>query len=330
MADNTFNNTALSDITLAEYCAERLTRIALDIKPSSLLAYEKKYRRINAELGHKRVRDITRQDIFRLRESLAKTLSPSTVNYYISLLNTTLNDAIADDIITKNPAFRVKSIKNDRPKATETNHRALTQKEQEVLFDYLKRRDSWYYELFAFQVLTGMRIGECCALRWQDISGGFIHVHATMSQVNAGEYTVSQTTKTAAGRRDIPVNSDVETILKRQRAKLVKAFGLAAVAQCCHVFVPHRDFTALLRPTNVNCSLRWTIGRMNAEGIAFAPLSTHALRDTFATRCIEQGMQPLTLSKLMGHTKIAMTMDLYAHVMQDTKVDAMMAIHIPV
>ena len=330
MADNTFNNTALSDITLAEYCAERLTRIALDIKPSSLLAYEKKYRRINAELGHKRVRDITRQDIFRLRESLAKTLSPSTVNYYISLLNTTLNDAIADDIITKNPAFRVKYIKNDRPKAAETKHRALTQKEQDMLFSYLKRHGSWYYELFAFQVLTGMRIGECCALKWQDISGGFIHVHATMSQIGVGEYMVSPTTKTAAGRRDIPINSDVEAILKRQRAKLVKVFGLAAVAQCCHVFVPQRDFTALLHPTNVNCSLHWTIGRMNAEGISFAPLSTHALRDTFATRCIEQGMQPLTLSKLMGHTKIAMTMDLYAHVMQDTKVDAMMAIHIQV
>ena len=143
-------------------------------------------------------------------------------------------------------------------------------------------------------------------------------------------YVVSQTTKTAAGKREIPVNDRITAILKRQREKLLRTFGIHAVAAPCRIFVPRRDCGALLRPTNVNRSLQWIIKAMNREGIAFAPLSTHALRDTFATRCIEQGMQPLTLSKLLGHTKIAMTMDLYAHVMQETKVDAMRSIEISV
>ena len=321
---------AMADITLREYCDERLSRISLDIRPSSFLAYQKKYDRINAELGGKRVRDITRADVFKLRESLARTLSPSTVNYYISLLNTTLNDAIADDIITKNPAFRVKYIKDDRPKAVETNHRALTKEEQQVLFSFLKKENAWLYELFAFQVSTGMRIGECCALQWQDIYDGLIHVHATVSQVGVGKYAVSQSTKTAAGKREIPVNKGVAAILKMQRTKLAEFFGLQAVAPYCRVFVSQKDCSRLLRPTDANRSLQWMIGKMNRQGIPFEPVSSHALRDTFATRCIEQGMQPLTLSKLMGHTKIAMTMDLYAHVMQDTKVDAMLSVDIPV
>ena len=320
----------MADITLREYSTERLARIALDIKPSSLLSYQKKYRRINARLGDKRIRDITRHDVFRLREELAGALAPATVNYYISLLNTTLNDAIADGIIMKNPAFRVKQLKSTGPKATETNHRALSLDEQRLLFDYLKSADAWYYELFAFQTLTGMRIGECCALCWGDISDGLIHVHATVSQVGIGMYVVSQTTKTAAGKREIPVNDRITAILKRQREKLLRTFGIHAVAAPCRIFVPRRDCGAVLRPTNVNRSLQWIIKAMNREGIAFAPLSTHALRDTFATRCVEQGMQPLTLSKLLGHTKIAMTMDLYAHVMQETKVDAMRSIEISV
>ena len=49
------------------------------------------------------------------------------------------------------------------------------------------------------------------------------------------------------------------------------------------------------------------------------PFSVHAFRDTFATRCIEQGMQPNTLKDLLGHSSLKMTMDLYAHVMPNTK-----------
>lgn len=321
----------MTDVTLREYSAERLSRIALDIRPSSLLSYSNKYAQINSVLGDKRICDITRRDVFSLRETLAQRLAPSTVNYCISLLNTTFDDAIADGVISKNPAFRVKYIKSDvRPKAVETTHRALTKDEQDILFNYLKSQNAWLYELFAFQVSTGMRIGECCALQWQDIYDGLIHVHATVSKVGAGQYAVSQSTKTAAGKREIPVNGGVAAILRMQRKKLAEYFGVQAVAPHCRVFVSQRDCTRLLRPTDANRALQWMISKMNRNGIPFEPLSTHGLRDTFATRCIEQGMEPLTLSKLMGHTKIAMTMDLYAHVMKDTKIDAMMSVNIRV
>lgn len=45
----------------------------------------------------------------------------------------------------------------------------------------------------------------------------------------------------------------------------------------------------------------------------------HILRHTFATRCIEAGMQPKTLQKILGHSNISMTMDLYVHVTEDQK-----------
>ena len=56
--------------------------------------------------------------------------------------------------------------------------------------------------------------------------------------------------------------------------------------------------------------------------------TAHAFRDTFATRCVESGMQPKTLQEILGHTDIAMTMNLYAHVMEETKVSQMQAVNI--
>ncbi|MBQ9359876.1 MAG: tyrosine-type recombinase/integrase [Lachnospiraceae bacterium] len=46
----------------------------------------------------------------------------------------------------------------------------------------------------------------------------------------------------------------------------------------------------------------------------------HGLRATFATRMIEAGVEPKTLQEILGHSKIAITMDLYAHVTDDTKI----------
>ena len=51
--------------------------------------------------------------------------------------------------------------------------------------------------------------------------------------------------------------------------------------------------------------------------------TSHALRDTFATRAIESGMNPKTLQMILGHSDISMTMNLYCHVMEDTKSEEM-------
>ena len=56
----------------------------------------------------------------------------------------------------------------------------------------------------------------------------------------------------------------------------------------------------------------------------------HAFRDTFATRAIESGIDPKTLQEILGHSDISMTLNLYAHVMDDTKHEAMQKIIIAI
>ena len=57
-------------------------------------------------------------------------------------------------------------------------------------------------------------------------------------------------------------------------------------------------------------------------------ITSHAFRDTFATRAIESGMNPKTLQSILGHASIKMTMDLYAHVMEDTKIEEMQKVSV--
>ena len=59
------------------------------------------------------------------------------------------------------------------------------------------------------------------------------------------------------------------------------------------------------------------------DGKEFEPIHIHTLRHTFATRCIENGMQPQVLKTILGHSSLSMTMDLYSHVLPDTKVEEM-------
>ena len=65
---------------------------------------------------------------------------------------------------------------------------------------------------------------------------------------------------------------------------------------------------------------------MKADGVEFPYFTLHTTRHTFATRCIESGMAPQTLKAILGHSTLSMTMDLYAHVLPDAKLEAMASV----
>lgn len=69
----------------------------------------------------------------------------------------------------------------------------------------------------------------------------------------------------------------------------------------------------------VNRAISDAIARLEEKGKTIEHFTAHALRDTFATRYIEQGGNPQTLKTILGHTSLAMTMDLYSHVLPNTK-----------
>ena len=81
-----------------------------------------------------------------------------------------------------------------------------------------------------------------------------------------------------------------------------------------------------IQDSNIRRDMRQICDNLTDQGINRHDCTFHTLRHCFATRCIENGMEPKTLQTILGHTTLAMTMDLYCDVMEHTKKEAMQRI----
>lgn len=291
------------------------------VKESSVYADEKRWKHLEPIFANKKLVDIDKADIIKYQDKMKKLgYSANTINTAVKLLSRILNSAVADRIVYFNPCKNVKPVKDKSPKAKDTNHRALTEDEQKIFFKYAE--DSWYYYLFCFLINTGCRIGEATALSWADVDfkNKRISINKTVTRVESG-FKLMDSPKTDCSARVIPISRDLEVILKKQRLMCVdkSAFNIK------YVFPSTRG--GMTNYNNVNSIIRSVIGRIN-ESKYFEHFSVHAFRDTFATRCIEQGMDMNTLKTLLGHKSLKMTMDLYAHVLPETMESAINKIKI--
>ena len=180
--------TSNRNITLDSYFDEWEKSRTGVIKDSSIKMNRSRYNNhIKSVLGETKLQKIEKREIVKLQQNLAQKLSASTTNSVIVLLKTVLNAAVDDEIIIKNPAASVKPLRmDDRPKASETIHRALTREEQQAFIQEAKQE--WLYEFFCFSLCTGMRLNEIVALKWQDIDyiNNVIHVTKTVSWKQGG------------------------------------------------------------------------------------------------------------------------------------------------
>lgn len=174
-----------------------------------------------------------------------------------------------------------------------------------------------------------MRIGELTGLQWSDVDWDKKVLYARRSLCyfrKEGKYVFEwHETKTSNGRRMIPLTTKALGALKKQKVQRQKILLKNAVnAQEKYkdlVFVTKNN-----RPTQlfiVQECMDLTIAHIQKTKPDFERFSLHCLRHTFATRAIENGMQPKSLQRILGHGSLHMTMDLYCHVTEDTLVDAM-------
>lgn len=290
------------------------------VKAITIFSYSKLYNaHIKAALGKRKVQQIERQEIVLLQKELSENYKAKTVNMVITLLVQILQEAVKDDITIKNTGAGIKNITEKKEKASETYHRALTQEEQKAFMAELKDSDNYYYEFIALLLCTGMRQGEAAALTWDDIDSknNVIHVTKTVTKDKDGKNIVGESPKTAASRRDIPMSATVKNVLLSQKKKQ----KLVSISN--KLVFPGLYKNSIIDDLQINNAIKETCKSMNDKGSSIEHFTAHALRDTFATRYIEQGGTPQTLKTILGHSSLAMTMDLYAHVLPNTKQEEM-------
>ena len=143
--------------------------------------------------------------------------------------------------------------------------------------------------------------------------------------IKSGKEYALDTPKTGSSYRDIPMMENVRTLLKRQ-----KIWQQESRLRLGELWNPAEGLENLVFTTAVGTpidkeylknSIDRIVKKINKGGIEFEHITMHTFRHSFAIRCIENGMNPQTLKAILGHSKLAMTMDLYAHVLPDQKAE---------
>lgn len=261
------------------------------------------------------------------------------INSMMALLSHILNDAMAEQIITYNPCKAVKPLrrKESEPEARTTYHRALSVKETEAFLNEAK--DTWYYNAYVFMLNSGVRCGELGALKRSDIdeANGVIHISRTITRTETGAHIVGTSTKTRTSKRDIPLTPELKKAIdnqirlnkinNRDDGKIIDITPKDENKDDSFLQKKKNDLDELIFKSSENSLLNDTVINRDIKRkcikAGIERFSAHAFRDTFATRAIENGMNPNTLKEILGHTSLSMTMDLYAHVMPETKVNEM-------
>lgn len=162
---------------------------------------------------------------------------------------------------------------------------------------------------------SGMRIGEICALKWKDIDieNECIEINKTLQRVylddeereDKNTEIVIQSAKTANSNRSIPIISDLLKMLKPLK-KLYNpsSYILTNEEKPIEPRVYRQYYKRLL------------------EKLKIKYLKFHGLRHSFATRCINKGIDVKTVGDILGHSKVEITMNLYVHPSNDTKKQA--------
>ncbi len=233
--------------------------------------------------------------------------SDSTIRKIYGIMNQCFKEAVKRKIILENPIEDIRIPKSKKKKA---KVRAMTVDEEKRFVEILKTQQTRYTDQMLISLFTGMRMGEINALRREDINlkFNFINVDKTIAKGKHGEAFINDTAKTDAGNRSVPINALVKPIIKR----ILKDYQPTKDG-----YLFHTDRGTLIATSVVNYEFRRIMQTYDIKDASIkGNVTTHSLRHTYATRCIEGGMPPKVLQKLLGHTDIKVTLDTYSDVFE--------------
>ena len=190
-----------------------------------------------------------------------------------------------------------KSLKEDKDVV------ALTITEQKKLEDYLYQCNSRYKNIILLCLYTGLRIGEVLALNYNediDLDNKMLKITKTLTK-DKNKKTIIGPTKTRNGRRNIEINELTEDIIKDSLKHKIENKNQVLFCQ---------ENKKLYVDNTINSAFK----RICKKAGITQPVNTHMLRHTFATRCIEAGVDLAVLQKLMGHASITTTINTYGDI----------------
>lgn len=295
-------------------------------KETSKASYIRKYKLYIADsFGNKEIGSIVNSDILKwINATERKGLSRNSVNGAFMLLKSILSFAVNDGLLEKNPAAKVKIQKDDNGNKC----KALTVEEQNLVMNGIRRyAPESLRRVTEILIGTGLRISELLALTWKDIDfkNNKIIINKSVYYGKLGgeakERSHILSPKTATSNRVVPMSDVVHSVFKDMYDEQTLR-GFCDMEIDGHKgFIFYTSGGKLLTRAYVNASYNFFVEKYNRihPDERIPHLHPHIFRHTFVTRAIEAGIPPKTVSVLVGHSDISMTLKVYTSVTDESK-----------
>lgn len=287
----------------ADYWLEVIVRP--HVRPETYAGYRRNLdKHIYAYLGEIDMRSIQTWHIQRMINELQGNMAATTLHGICRLLKSILNTAYDRGLLASNPYRNIRL-----PKARNRPPRVLTRTEQKKLEREIISNKNIEYLLCLYM---GLRVGELCALRWEDIDleENILHVRHSIQRIPKEENPHSTrlvlgVPKSEASVRDIPLPDFLSQMLsERQNAEKGKPGEFL--------------FKGTKEEYSDPRTMQQRIGRL-CKKLEISGVHMHTLRHTFATRCLEKGIRYEVLCEFLGHSSPQITLRHYAHCTPETK-----------
>lgn len=302
-----------SEKSFKEIADEWINGLKPQLKESSSVRYQNILNlHLLPRFAEEKVSAITRDEIIEFRSELLHSggrdkdgLSPKMVADILSVQKSIFEYA------SQIKKYTVTDMKGISVKQSQKPMRILTRSEQEQLSDFLYGNLTLCNLGILVCLYMGLRVGEICALKWGDVSfeEQYIYIHRTMQRIQKqgqgeGEKkteVIISSPKSDCSIRKIPIPNEIFRFIQDAR-KQENTFFLTGSGHC---YVEPRTMQNHFKRVMKCCGLD--------------DANFHALRHTFATRCVELGFDIKSLSEILGHASVNITLNRYVHPSMDLK-----------
>lgn len=301
-------------LTVAKLLTEWLEEKRGGVRPSTYACYEPQVRlHLIPSLGKNLVAKLQGEQLTRYyAKQMESGLSPRTVLLHHRILHMALDEAMRRGKLARNvagPPF-ARPPRQLRPPV-----QVLTAPDANRLLEQV--RGNRLEALFVTALATGLRRGELCALRWEDLDldEGLLRVQHTLT--HDGNQWIRTEPKTASSRRVVRLPSVATEALKKHRVRQAEERLKAGVDWLSGGYVFATEVGAPLDGQNLLRRFRTHLKRAGLPAITF-----HTLRHCTASFLLAQGVHPKVVAEMLGHSEVGTTLNTYSHLLPHLQEEA--------